>query len=79
MANAFDNSAGTAYTMEKGQIQIGFFAPLRMVLSDSVEWKTHPLLFVLMPNLELKLAHNSIREVDWATDELLAVSQLWGR
>lgn len=64
---AVDNSAGTAYAMEKGQVQIGFFAPLQIVFSDSVEWKTHPLLFVLMPNLELKLAHKSIKKIDWAT------------
>jgi len=65
---ANDNSTGTAYTMEKGQVQVGFFAPLQMVFSDSIEWKTHPLLFVLMPNLELKLAHKSIRKIDWATE-----------
>lgn len=60
-------SLGSAYLLPKGRLEIGLFQPLRYGLSQSLELSTHPLVFILMPNLSLKWLHNSLGGFTLAT------------
>lgn len=52
-------SLGTAYLLPRGRLEIGLFQPLRYGWSESLEFATHPLVFIKMPNLSLKWSHDS--------------------
>lgn len=49
-------SAGSAYTIPKGRWEVGLFQPLRHGQTDRLEWSTHPLWNILIPNLSIKVA-----------------------
>ena len=50
-------SSGTAYLLPAGRAEMGLFQPLRYGLNDAVEFSTHPLLCMQIPNLSLKWSH----------------------
>lgn len=49
--------SGSAYTLPQGRWEIGLFQPLRYGQTDRLEWSTHPVLNLVIPNLTVKLAH----------------------
>jgi hypothetical protein len=53
-------SSGTAYLLPPGRWEVGLFQPLRYGFSESLEFSTHPLVCILMPNLSVKWSHKSI-------------------
>jgi hypothetical protein len=59
-------SAGAA-TVPQGRWQIGVFQPLRYGWKSNAEVSTHPLLFFVMPNAQIKWAHGKAGDFDWAT------------
>lgn len=50
-------SATAAHTLPKGRWEIGLFQPLRYGQTDRLEWSTHPILNLVIPNLSVKIAH----------------------
>lgn len=52
-------SAGSAHTLPRGRLENGLFQPLRYGQTDRLEWATHPLLNLVVPNLRVKLAHGA--------------------
>ena len=52
-------SQGTAYLLPTGRMEVGLFQPLRYGCSESLEFSTHPLVCILMPNLSAKWSHGS--------------------
>lgn len=50
-------SIGTAELLPQRRVEIGVFQPLRYGVSDKLEFSTHPLLFFVMPNFDIKWAH----------------------
>ncbi|MFQ6673719.1 MAG: hypothetical protein ACE5GH_02905 [Fidelibacterota bacterium] len=58
-------SSGTAYTLPEGRLEMGLFQPLRKGQSDNVEWSTHPVLFLQIPNVVVKISHRPIH--GWGT------------
>ena len=60
----FEWSADAASVLEPGQRQIGLFQPWRIGMSDRYELSTHPLLFLGIPNLSVKLGHGSMSGLD---------------
>jgi len=64
---ASDRFSETAEVAVKGQAQVGLFAPLQMVLSDSLEWSVHPLVFFIMPHAEVKWMHPRVWGLSWAS------------
>jgi len=58
--NSWQNwSSGNAYLMPAGRMSVGLFQSLRYGWSQSVEFSAYPLAFILMPNLNVKWAHDS--------------------
>ncbi len=57
-------SAGTAYTLPEGRWEKGLFQPLRYGQTERLEWATHPVLNLVVPNLRVKVAHREFR--GWA-------------
>ena len=53
-------AADAAKLLEPGQRQIGVFQPWRIGLSERFEVSTHPVLFLAIPNLSLKMSHGSL-------------------
>ena len=53
-------SAGTAYTLPEGRWEKGLFQPLRVGQTDRLEWATHPLLNLVVPNLRIKVAYRKL-------------------
>ena len=49
-----------AYPLEQGQIQMGFFQPRIYGMKNNVEISTHPILFLVKPNIRLKKFHRDI-------------------
>ena len=47
-------SAGTAYSLNKGQWETGLFQPLRYGLSDDKDITIHPFFAVIIPNMMVK-------------------------
>ncbi|MEE9167751.1 MAG: hypothetical protein V3U24_09890 [Candidatus Neomarinimicrobiota bacterium] len=52
-------STGTAHTLPRGRYEIGLFQPLRYGQTEYVEWSTHPILFIKMPNIRVKISHST--------------------
>jgi hypothetical protein len=52
-------TSGTAYTLPAGRWEVGLFQALRHSWSESLELSTHPLAFILIPNLSVKWSHGS--------------------
>ncbi|MFB0515275.1 MAG: hypothetical protein ACETWG_01575 [Candidatus Neomarinimicrobiota bacterium] len=50
-------SAGTACTLPRGRWEKGLFQPLRYGQTDRLEWAVHPLLGMVLPNFQVKVAH----------------------
>ncbi len=50
-------SMGTAELLPQRRVEIGIFQPLRYGASDQLEISLHPLLFFVMPNVDIKWAH----------------------
>ncbi|MBN1999874.1 hypothetical protein JW935_20120 [candidate division KSB1 bacterium] len=51
---------GSAYLLPPHRIEIGLFQPLRYGFSESLEFSTHPLLFFVIPNFDVKWAHGEM-------------------
>lgn len=60
-------TSGTAQLLPRGRMEIGLFQPLRYGWSDHIEISTHPLIDFVMPNLNVKWAHNSLGKFQFAT------------
>ena len=60
-------SAGTADTLPKGYFEIGLFQPLRYGQTETLEWSTHPILDLLIPNITIKKAWRDFAGWDFAT------------
>ena len=64
-------SSGTAHTTPKGRWEFGIFQPLTVGVTDRITFSTHPVVDILMPNLTLKVAWESICGWDFATEHTL--------
>lgn len=53
-------SSDAATLLKPGQRQIGIFQPWRIGLSERYEVSTHPLLFLGIPNVSVKLGHGKL-------------------
>ncbi len=53
-------STGTAELLQPRRVELGLFQPLRYGFSKSLEFSTHPLLFFVMPNFDMKWAHGEV-------------------
>jgi hypothetical protein len=60
-------SSPSAQVLLKGRKEIGLFQPLRIGLTDQVEFSTHPLTDLLMPNASVKWYHGKWGDIDFAT------------
>jgi hypothetical protein len=60
-------SSGSAYILPVGRIEVGLFQPLRYGFSNSLEFSTHPLVNILMPNFKVKWSHNFVKKITVAT------------
>lgn len=60
-------STGTAYTLPKGRYEVGLFQPLRYGQTENLEWSTHPILDLLIPNITVKISRGRFRGWDMAT------------
>lgn len=47
----------TAAVGNRGDYSVGVFAPLDLGLADGLELRAHPILFLLSPNLDVRVAH----------------------
>lgn len=56
--------SGSAYLLPQGHWEVGLFQPLRYGYSNTLEWSTHPLLNLKIPNFRVTVAHDSWR--GWA-------------
>lgn len=52
-------SSGTAHTLPKGRFEFGLFQPLRYGQTENLEWSTHPILFIKVPNVKVKIAYSN--------------------
>ncbi len=62
------NIKNNVYELNKGEKEIGVLAPFRLAITDSVEVSAHPLLFLLAPNIKMRLKNQSFRGFDWASE-----------
>lgn len=60
-------SAGTAFLLPEGRMEIGIFQPVRYGWSKSVEFSIHPLVAFIIPNLSLKWSHGQNNGYFFAT------------
>ncbi|UCH63226.1 MAG: hypothetical protein JSU77_01890 [Fidelibacterota bacterium] len=60
-------SSGTAYTLPSGRWEKGLFQPLRYGQTGRLEWATHPVLNLVVPNLRIKVAHREFKGWSLAT------------
>ena len=60
-------STGTAYTLPAGRWEKGLFQPLRYGQTERLEWATHPVLNLVVPNLRVKVAHREFKGWTLAT------------
>jgi hypothetical protein len=58
---------GTAYTLPAGRWEKGLFQPLRYGQTERLEWATHPVLNLVVPNLRVKVAHREFKGWSLAT------------
>ena len=56
-----------AYPLKNGTRQIGVFQPLIYGIKNNMELSTHPLLFFIKPNFEIKKFHGEISEFGLAS------------
>jgi len=61
-------SSGTAYLLPVKRYEIGIFQPLRYGLSETRELSLHPIFAFVSPNLSLKLAHDKLGKLQFASD-----------
>ncbi|MHB8878566.1 MAG: hypothetical protein ACYC8T_33120 [Myxococcaceae bacterium] len=47
----------TAQVGKKWDYSVGVFAPLTLAIADGLELRTHPLLFLVSPNLDVRKSH----------------------
>ena len=52
-------SGNTAFVLPEKRVEVGLFQPLRYGFSEQLEFSMHPLLFFVMPNIDLKWAHGT--------------------
>jgi len=53
----------SAYLLPEKQWEVGLFQPLRYGFSDKINYSIHPSLFLIMPNLSIKILHRNSRKV----------------
>jgi len=66
-AQSSDNYLETDLLLPRNQVEIGLVAPLRIATSESIEWQTHPILFLQAPNLTVTLRQNVALGWNWAS------------
>lgn len=66
-ADVHNWSSETAYLLPKGRLEFGIFRPAAYRFSESLEFSTHVLPNILIPNLCVKWGHSSFAGLDWAT------------
>ena len=54
-------SGDSAFPLEDGQRQMGIFQPRIYGMKNNVEISTHPLLFIVKPNVKIKKYHGEIK------------------
>ena len=54
-------SGDSAFPLENGQRQMGIFQPRIYGMKNNVEISTHPLLFIVKPNVKIKKYHGEIK------------------
>ncbi len=69
-------SNNTAKTLKKGRKEVGIFSPLKFGLKDSMELSIHPLLFFIIPNIELKKYWTSFGIFDLASKHKISYPTL---
>ena len=60
-------SGDSAYTLENGNRQMGVFQPITYGMKNNVELSTHPLLFFIKPNVEVKKYHGEFNGLGMAS------------
>jgi len=60
-------SQNSAYLVPTGRMEVGLFQSMRYGLLENMELSSHPLVFVLMPNLSLKWSHKSFGGFTFST------------
>ena len=60
-------STGTAYTLPKGRTEIGIFQQIRYGQTETLEWSTHPILDLLIPNVTVKKSWSTFADWDFST------------
>ena len=50
-----------AYPLENGKHQMGIFQPRIYGMKNNVEISTHPLLFIVKPNVKIKKYHGELK------------------
>ncbi len=62
-----ENYYKSDFMLARNQIEIGLFAPMRIATSESIEWQTHPILFLQAPNLAVTIRQKRALGWNWAS------------
>ena len=60
-------SGDSAYPLENGKRTMGIIQPRISGIKNNMELSTHPILFVIKPNVKLKIFHGEIKNVGIAS------------
>jgi hypothetical protein len=66
-----DFAGATARTVPARRVEVGIFAPLRYGITDRLELSTHPIWFLVAPNVEAKVAWGGAWGFEVATSHAL--------
>lgn len=67
----------TANTMNKGKWECGVFQPLRIGISERMEFNSSAFLFPLLPNAGLKVSWKAIENTSFATEHSLSIPSVF--
>ena len=56
-------SSGSAHVLPQKRVEVGLFQALNYGQSENITWSTHPIYFLIMPNLSVKWSHGFWK--DW--------------
>ena len=60
-------SGDNAYSLENGIRQMGIFQPLVYGMQNNLEVSTHPILFLIKPNVQVKIFHGELEGIGLAS------------
>ena len=56
-----------AYPIENGAREMGVFQPRVYGIKNNLEISTHPILFLIKPNVQVKKFHGELKGIGWAS------------